>query len=541
MLRLEPAPAGDRFFVVNDASASDAPELVRAMLLGHYTLKPTLVRVDADTGERREIVSSQLYTHLDLSVVPLRWLLLNVDVPVAVAQDGEGPAAPDSPAFGDLRLGARARVVGGEHAPFSFAPAFDVWLPTGSEDDLTGDGSVRFQPKLTASGRAGAFIYAVNGGFLLREYLDTGSLEVGSSLTFGAAAGLLLLDDKLQLGGELHGAGFLASERGDDFASSTSPLEALFGVKVRASDMVFGAGIGPGLSDAPGTAPRVALSIAYAPATQYTPPEDEQPLEAAPARGDGDGDGVSDDVDACPNQGGVQNAVPSLNGCPAPSETAPDQDGDGVPDDRDACPADQGPDSADPAQRGCPVSDRDGDGVADGSDACPDKAGARSGDASRHGCPEGPLDGDEDGMADSQDACPREAASLTEGAPTNGCPGEGPAEATFAGFRPAPNGAATVFVQLTDSVKVEAAEGPNEVSYLMKGARVVIRNNRNPLLASEFDSSVSRAQLRPEKDGVRLVLSLKAPVKPTYRVVRQGKGAVLEVEVPAPPNAPASP
>jgi len=521
LLRFDPAPAGDRFFAVSDASASDAEEMFRAMLLGHYTLKPTLVRVDADTGERREIVSSQLYGHLDLSMVPASWLLLNVDVPVALVQSGEGPAAPDSPAFGDVRLTARARVVGSEHAPFSFAPAVDLWVPTGSEDNLTGDGSVRVQPKLVASGRAGAFIYAVNAGFLVREYLDTGSLEVGNSLTFGAGAGVLLLDDVLQVGGELHGGGFLASERDDNFASSTSPLEALFGVKLRASDMVFGGGIGPGLSDAPGSAPRVVLSIAYAPATPYQAPSaepapEQPPTEAAPTEpgeaplaqpADADGDGVPDSSDNCPNEAGQQNAVPSLNGCPAPVETS--------------------------------KSDRDGDGIADESDACPDQSGASSADSSRNGCPEGPLDTDGDGIPDDKDTCPREAASQADGGAKNGCPGDGPAEATYAGFRPAPNGGATVFVQLTDAVKIEPSAGKAEVSYLMKGTKVGIRNNRNPLLAAEFGSAVSRAQLVPEKDGVRLVLNLKADVKTTHRLVRLGKGAVLEVSVPPLPAAPA--
>ncbi len=534
LLRFEPAPAGDRFFVVNDASASDVPEIVRAMVLGHYTLKPTLVRVDADTGERREIVSSQLYTHLDLSLVPVKFLLFNVDAPIAVVQNGEGPAAPDSPAFGDIRVGARARVVGAEHAPFSFAPGVDVWLPTGSEDNLTGDGSFRVQPKLIASGRAGSFIYAVNGGFLLREYLDTGSLEVGNSLTYGVAAGVLLVDDKLQLGGELHGAGFVASKRDDNFASSNSPLEALFGLKFRAGDMQLGAGIGPGLADAPGTAPRVVASIAYAPATQYVPPsEQEQPFKPTPS--DRDGDGIPDDQDACPDQAGVANAVGSLNGCPAVATK--DGDNDGIADDQDACPAQAGVASDDPSHNGCPaaVADRDGDGIPDANDACPDQKGAQSADNTRNGCPEGPLDTDEDGISDDKDACPREAASRAPGAPTNGCPGPGPAEATFAGFQPAENGGATVFVQLTDSVKVEVVQGKGEVTYVMKGATVVVRNNKNPLVATEFDSSVARVQLVPEKDAVRLVVRLKADVKPTHRVVRQGRGAVLEVQVPPAP------
>jgi OmpA-OmpF porin, OOP family len=540
MLRFDPAPAGDRFFAVNDASASDAPQIVRAMLLGHYTLRPTLVRVDADTGERREIVASQLYTHLNLSLVPLPWLLVNLDAPLAAVQTGEGPAAPDSPVFGDLRLGARARVVGSEHAPFSFAPGVDAWLPTGSEDNLTGDGSVRVMPKLIVSGRASAFIYAVNGGFLLREYLDTGSLEVGNSLSFGAAAGVLLFDDVLQVGGELHGSGFLASERGDNFSQSTSPLEALFGAKVRASDWSFGAGIGPSLSDAPGTAPRVVFGISYAPVTPYPKSGPAEPTEAPlVSPKDGDGDGVPDDTDACPEQAGQASAVGSLNGCPAPAPTSADQDGDGVPDTNDACPADRGVDSPDPALRGCPPVDRDHDGVSDSSDACPDKSGARSADASRNGCPEGPLDTDEDGLADDKDACRREAASQTGGA--NGCPGEGPAEATFAGFRPGQGGAATVFVQLTDAVKIEVSEGQGEVTYLMKGAQVLIRNNRNPLIASEFDSAVTRAALLRDKDGVKLVLRLKAQVKLSHRLMRVGKGAVLEVDVPPPPPASAAP
>ncbi len=216
LLRFEPAPAGDRFYSVNDASSTDVPQIVRAMLLGHYTLKPTIVRTDADSGERREIVSSQLYAHLDASVVPLPWLLLNLDAPIALVQEGEGPAAPDSPAFGDLRLGVRARVVGSEHAPFSLAPAVDVWFPTGSEDNLTGDGSFRAQPKLNASGRVGPFIYAANVGYLFREYLDTGSLEIGNTLNFGVGAGFLLVDDRLQVGAELNGGGFVASERDDN-------------------------------------------------------------------------------------------------------------------------------------------------------------------------------------------------------------------------------------------------------------------------------------------------------------------------------------
>jgi OOP family OmpA-OmpF porin len=536
LLRFEPAPAGDRFFSVNDASSSDVPEIVRAMLLGHYTLKPTIVRTDADSGERREIVSSQLYAHLDASVVPLPWLLLNLDAPFALIQEGEGPAAPDSPALGDLRLGARARLVGSEHAPFSFAPAVDVWLPTGSEDNLTGDGSFRVLPKLNVSGRAGPFIYAANVGYLFREYLDTGSLELGNSVNFGVGAGFLLVDDRLQIGAELNGGGFVASERDENFASRTSPLEALFGAKFRVSDVVIGGAVGPGLSDAPGTAPRVVFSVAYAPASKYVR-EEEAPKDFGSV--DRDGDGIDDNGDACPDEAGLASDDPSINGCPAASVS--DRDGDGIPDGDDACPDQKGEPSSEAGKNGCPVPDRDGDGIPDPFDACPDERGVRTTDNATNGCPTGPRDTDLDGIEDAKDACPREAMSTAPGSPKDGCPGNGPAEATFAGFRPNEDGSSTVFVQLTDAVKVEVVEKNGEYSYVLKGVTVSLKNNRNPLLASEFDANVARAQLLQDKGAVRLVVRLKSAVKPTHRVVRAGKGASLEVSIPPPPAPPLVP
>lgn len=68
---------------------------------------------------------------------------------------------------------------------------------------------------------------------------------------------------------------------------------------------------------------------------------------------DSDGDGFTDDVDACVSDRGVASA----RGCP-------DGDGDGIPDAADRCSGTAGAASA----AGCP--DRDGDGFADDSDSC---------------------------------------------------------------------------------------------------------------------------------------------------------------------------
>jgi outer membrane protein OmpA-like peptidoglycan-associated protein len=115
----------------------------------------------------------------------------------------------------------------------------------------------------------------------------------------------------------------------------------------------------------------------------------------APKVLDTDGDGINDDVDACPNAAGPK----SLNGCP-------DTDGDGVADKDDKCPTVVGA----RALNGCP--DADGDGVADKDDKCPNQYGV----AKYNGCPVPDTDGD--GVNDELDKCPTVAGIAANA----GCP-----------------------------------------------------------------------------------------------------------------------
>ena len=81
-----------------------------------------------------------------------------------------------------------------------------------------------------------------------------------------------------------------------------------------------------------------------------------------------------------------------------------DKDGDGIPNDLDACPLEAGTRKT----KGCP--DRDKDGIADNVDRCPDTAGSEK----MMGCP----DADEDGVEDSVDECPNESGAID----LKGCP-----------------------------------------------------------------------------------------------------------------------
>ena len=89
---------------------------------------------------------------------------------------------------------------------------------------------------------------------------------------------------------------------------------------------------------------------------------------------DGDGDGVLDGLDACPET--PMGAGVDERGC------ALDSDGDGVADHADQCPGT--PAGAEVDENGCPT-DADGDGVVDGLDRCPNTPSGAEVDAA--GCP----------------------------------------------------------------------------------------------------------------------------------------------------------
>lgn len=537
--RFEPSPAGDRFFVVPEGAVPQGEQGFRAQVLGHYTLRPSLVRTDNVTGVDRELVSKQFFLHPGISYAPTKWLFTHFDLPLALSQSGQGPNAPESPAVGDGRLGARVAVVGDEHAPFAFAPGIDFWLPFGSQKNLVGDGALRVLPRLNISGEILPFAYAVTLGYQFRKHVDTGSLEVGDSLVAGAAAGLVLFDELLSVGPEFHAAWLVESET-DAFASRTSPMEILFGARVRLTDVVLGAGIGPSLSDAPGVAPRAVFSLAYAPRTPA--PNNAGP----PPPSDRDNDGVWDSDDACPDKSGPSRPDPGQSGCPeqpsaaapAPVEAptteakavaaAPDGDGDGVPDASDACPKQAGVSNTDAEQNGCPQeADADGDGVPDASDACPKEPGVKSSDRKTSGC----------------------AAKVDAGKVKD------KAEITFSGYQTLPGNRGVVFVELTDPVAVEVSRSGQVIEYKLVGATVPLKNNKNPLLLRDFSAGAVTAQLVPDKAdkrrpkkgkagdakqsaGVRLVITLRSGAgAPSHRMVPRGKGAALEVELPPPPTA----
>jgi len=93
-------------------------------------------------------------------------------------------------------------------------------------------------------------------------------------------------------------------------------------------------------------------------------------LVATDTAGDLDNDGISDDLDTCPNT--PENTVVDINGC-ALIDIPTDTDNDGVIDDLDICP--NTPINTEVDANGCGLTyvplDSDNDGVEDSEDSCP--------------------------------------------------------------------------------------------------------------------------------------------------------------------------
>jgi hypothetical protein len=105
--------------------------------------------------------------------------------------------------------------------------------------------------------------------------------------------------------------------------------------------------------------------------------------------------------------------------------------------------------------------------------------------------------------------------------------------ATYPGFRMLPGGGSMVWVMVSKKVKVDARRAAGRVSYVLWRAQVGIRNNTNPLVTHYFDTPLSRAWLRPEKEGAELVLELRENVQLKHRVVDGPRGTmILEIELP---------
>ncbi|MDW8284113.1 MAG: transporter, partial [Myxococcales bacterium] len=372
---LRPALGPDSILTLESTRTPGALRPMAAALL-EFSYRP-LRMVDLGGGQTTaNTVGSMTTAHVLLGVGVLHFLSLAAALPLVLFQefDGRTPLqdvvhAPSRFGVGDLRLMAKARLLGRGDRGLGIAFAPQVSFPTGRGEEFRGDDAFGIEPRVAIDYRfpRGMFLLA-NLGFLARtsdqverNVLITHQVRYG----LGAQASLPL---GFSLAAELAGGTAVArSAEGQIY----SPLEAfLLGRWAHRSGLSVQLGGGGALTSAVGSGQfRLFASVGFLPLGMRddrragaAPPSALVPLREPPQDPDPDGDNLIGVLDRCPRQAGPMEN----RGCPDV-----DSDGDGLIDRLDRCPGERGP----PYHQGCPEPDGDGDGLIDRLDRCPGERG----------------------------------------------------------------------------------------------------------------------------------------------------------------------
>jgi outer membrane protein OmpA-like peptidoglycan-associated protein len=319
----------------------------------------------------------------------------------------------NGPAVGDTRIDARYVILRSDDRKNALGAQVSVWVPTGAGSlaNFGGDGNgVEAMPMVTGQYTVGPVSLVANTGVHLRPENSINNpggqfsapkqgLGVGPEWRWAIGAFLPLMNGKYRIGVDIFGQTGLIGD-GDKITGNTifteqnTPIEwdveGRMKFKWLDSDRWYvGASAGSMILDGYG-APDfrlVALLGWSVPIADTNPNSPDARVRVhykiAESMKDTDGDGIPDDIDACPEVPEDHQDPDPNDGCPAPA----DRDHDGIPDDRDQCP-DQ-PEDKDGIDDGdgCPEDDADHDGIPDAKDACPKLPGKPNPDPKLNGCP----------------------------------------------------------------------------------------------------------------------------------------------------------
>lgn len=334
--RFAPSERGSRFFALDslDLRGSARPAFGT---VATWARNPLVIR--SGSGDvRTSIVEQQLVMHAGGSIVLADRFRVGANLPIGAYQSGQHGtaagatfAAPQSTAIGDARLSGDVKIIGSYGDVFTSSLGIELGLPTGDRDAYMSDHVFSATPRALAAGRLGAFVYAGRFGVQLRPESPASAGDRASNMVFGAAAGVELADERVHLGAELFGSTAIAGNAA--LGARTTPIEVLFGARARVvEDVVFGLGVGPGLTRSDGSpevrglaslewAPRARSAAPQVPVRLEPEPQPEPEPAPAPvaaavvATADRDGDGVEDIADACPDSPGPIDTDPTKSGC----------------------------------------------------------------------------------------------------------------------------------------------------------------------------------------------------------------------------------
>ena len=364
-----PSERGSNWFMVDSLDLRGNGRLALG-LVNDYSYR-SLETYHADGSINGSLVRNQYVAHLGAAMVLADRVRIGLSVPLQLFGDGRTRViggvlhrGNDDVAVGDVRASADVRLFGKYGEVATMALGAEVFLPSGSPSSYNGDGKPRFLPRALFAGEAGPIAYAARLGFMVRgRDEDFINGRIGSELVYSASVGTWLANHRVLVGPELYGTTVVADGRA--FDKRTTPIELLLGTHIDVgANLRVGAAAGTALAPGYGAAvARGLLSLEWVPG-------DAKPDAPPPPPPDRDGDGVPDADDACAWAAGPTSADPAQNGCPPPVTPAPcpppppapacpacadaDRDKDGVTNEVDACPDQAGTADSDPKKNGCP-------------------------------------------------------------------------------------------------------------------------------------------------------------------------------------------
>ncbi len=362
------------------------------------------------------VVNDQFTTYATLGVQLLNRFTGSITLPVTWIQDGQNPNYPIGPfggakttaidangtAVDDMRIDLRAVLARTKNERGAVGAHLSIFAPTGSTANFGGDGSTSALLGVEAEYDFKLFILTANTGVHFRpknsinDPVNKAGLGVGNEWRWAVGGFLPIKGGKYRIGGTIFGQTGIESDNniiGDTvFTKRNTPIEwnVEGRMKLGPKDRWWvGLGGGSLLGNGYGAPDLRLVGVigAYIPIvdTDAKSPDKKLALHEKwknENSADTDGDGIPDDIDACPTEPEDHQGSDPNDGCPMP----PDRDGDGIPDQYDKCP-DQ-PEDKDGIDDGdgCPEDDADHDGIPDTQDACPKEPGKPSPDPKKNGC-----------------------------------------------------------------------------------------------------------------------------------------------------------
>src|SRR5580658_8516944 len=368
-------------------------------------------------------ITDQLSTYMSAGVEFLNRFTFGVTFPAAWIEGGNQPSptanqflaqgaittfSTTGPAIGDTRLDFRGVVWRSPDQAWAFGAELGVFIPTGSSANFGGDGSASWLPMVdgewTPPRLPLPLTFVANMGIHFRPdnaindpagvHGVAQGLGVGNEWRWAVGA-LMPIGQRFRVGATIFGQTGLQNDSivgNTIFTSQNTPIEWNAEGRMKfplpgLERLFFGASVGTRLTDGYGGPDLrvVVLAGSYWSIEDKTPPSPERRIRESihESLKDTDGDGIPDDVDACPTVPEDHKDPDPDDGCPAPS----DRDGDGIPDSIDKCPdVPEDKDGVDD-EDGCPEDDADTDGIPDAKDACPKEPGQPDPDPKKNGCP----------------------------------------------------------------------------------------------------------------------------------------------------------